>query len=278
MYSLPSTMVSADSPIEPGFSHNDLRYHGHETRNLESRGDRKHARVRHRRASLVLRPHRIPSQFCAEIQHHGRDVDGSTSQQSVRVEMSAENVHQMGPRTARTLPISRARAAEPHDHSIPSWTDPLTLHTDASLIVGAGVVLTQAICSKEFIMALMSHQSSIPDSSHGPTERKRVAVLYAISHFRRYFAVHRFTLVTYCSAFRWRFRSWYLSPKLHRWALRLLDYDVRLTWRKRTYRYIPDALSHRWGSDTTQTYRTLRPRQYLVVEAARFRRSARMCH
>ena len=70
-----------------------------------------------------------------------------------------------------------------------------------------------------------------------------MAVLWAVAHFRPYLAGRRFTLVTDCSALTWLFRSRELSPKLHRWALRLMEYDMELRWRAGTSHQLPDALS-----------------------------------
>ena len=49
--------------------------------------------------------------------------------------------------------------------------------------------------------------------------------------------------MTDCSALTWLFRSRDLSPKLHRWALRLMEYDMELRWRAGTSHQLADALS-----------------------------------
>ena len=58
-----------------------------------------------------------------------------------------------------------------------------------------------------------------------------------------YLAGRRFTLVTDCSALTWLFKSRDLSPKLHRWALRLMEYDFVLQWRPGSLHHAPDAFS-----------------------------------
>ena len=74
-------------------------------------------------------------------------------------------------------------------------------------------------------------------------EREAAAVLWAVEHFRHYVWGRRFEIVTDCSALIWLFKSQNLSPKLRRWALRLMEYDMELEWREGSKHYLPDALS-----------------------------------
>ena len=123
--------------------------------------------------------------------------------------------------------------ASPTVLAFPDWNQPFTLHTDASSI-GAGAVLTQNHGSKEVGIAYASHRFSRTDSRRGPTERECMAVLWGVGHYRQFLAGRRFNLITDCSALAWLFRSRNLSPKLHRWALRLAEYDIVLRWRAGT--------------------------------------------
>ena len=116
------------------------------------------------------------------------------------------------------------------------------LHTDASSI-GAGVVLTQNHGSEEVVIAYASHRFSRTNSRRGPTERECMAVLWGAGHFRQFLAGRRFSLVTDCSALTWLFRSRNLSPKLHRWAHGLAEYDKVLRWRAGAENLMPYALS-----------------------------------
>ena len=61
-----------------------------------------------------------------------------------------------------------------------------------------------------------------------------MAVFWAVDHFRPYVWGRRFT---------WLFKSRDLSSKLHRWALRLIEYDMDLQWRPGTGHQFPAALS-----------------------------------
>ena len=70
-----------------------------------------------------------------------------------------------------------------------------------------------------------------------------MAVLWGVGHYRQFLAGRWFNLITDCPALTWLFRSRNLSPKLHRWALRLAEYDIVLRWRAGTENLMPDALS-----------------------------------
>ena len=68
-----------------------------------------------------------------------------------------------------------------------------------------------------------------------------MAVVWAVGQFSSYLWARPFTLVTDCPALTWLFRSQDLSPKLHRWALRLMEYDMTLHWRAGAPHHLPDA-------------------------------------
>ena len=126
--------------------------------------------------------------------------------------------------------------------ALPNWSDPFTLHTDASEI-GSGAALTQIHHGIERAISFASHRWSVSDAKRAPTEREAAAVLWAVEHFRHYVWGRRFKLITDCSALIWLFKSQNLSPKLHRWALRLMEYDMDLEWREGRKHHLPDALS-----------------------------------
>ncbi|CAM9627287.1 unnamed protein product, partial [Sphacelaria rigidula] len=44
-----------------------------------------------------------------------------------------------------------------------------------------------------------------------------------------------------------------LGPKLHRWALRLMEYDMTLRWGAGTCHQLPDALSRLFGNTAEGT-------------------------
>lgn len=136
----------------------------------------------------------------------------------------------------------RSALASPTVLAFPDPNSPFELHTDASS-VGAGAVLMQKVGDTSRVISFASHRFSRTDARRGPTERECMAVLWAVNHFRPYLLGRPFTLVTDCSALTWLFRSRDLCPKLHRWALRLMEHDMTLEWRAGTQHVLPDALS-----------------------------------
>lgn len=126
--------------------------------------------------------------------------------------------------------------------ALPDWFERFILHTDASE-TGGGAALTQIQKNIERAIAFASHRWSRTDERRSPTEREAAAVLWAVEHFRHYLWGRKFTLVTDCSALTWLFKSRNLSPKLHRWALRLMEFDMCLEWKEGRSHHLPDALS-----------------------------------
>ena len=119
---------------------------------------------------------------------------------------------------------------------------PFELHIDAS-VVGAGAVLMQEVGGVPRVISFASHRFSRTDARRGPTERECMGVLWGVEHFKPYLAGREFKLVTDCSALTWLFRSRELCPKLHRWALRLMEYSIELVWRAGAQHVLPDTLS-----------------------------------
>jgi len=126
--------------------------------------------------------------------------------------------------------------------ALPVWTEPFSLSTDASEI-GAGAVLTQCIEGVEKVIAYGSKRWSRGDSKRSATDRECMAVMWAVNKFQPYFWGRPFTLITDCSALTWLFKSQSLTPKYHRWALRLMEHDITLKWRPGTQHQLPDAMS-----------------------------------
>ena len=93
---------------------------------------------------------------------------------------------------------------------------------------GAGAVLTQIQEMVEKTLANASHRWSKADEKKSPTERECLEVLWVVDKFTSYLQARPFTLVTDCSALTWLFKSQALSAKYHRWALRLMEYDMEL--------------------------------------------------
>lgn len=72
--------------------------------------------------------------------------------------------------------------------------------------------------------------------------REVMSVLWAVKKYRAYLWDQTCTLITGCSALTWIFKSQSLSSEIHHWALRLMEFDVRLQWHVGTPYQTPDAL------------------------------------
>lgn len=77
------------------------------------------------------------------------------------------------------------------------------------------------------------------------------ASLRAVAHFRPYVVGRRFKLITDCSARIRLILSGNVSPKLHRWALRLTEYDMELLRKSAVSHQLPDASTGRMSLDQT---------------------------
>lgn len=126
--------------------------------------------------------------------------------------------------------------------ALPNWFLPFMLHTDASTLA-AGGVLTQEVEGRDAPVGYSSKRFSRAEEKLSANDREVLGVLHALDHFQTYLQHRRFTLVTDCAALLWLFTSQNLSPKMHRWAMRMMQYDMDLRWRKGTDHVAPDALS-----------------------------------
>lgn len=127
---------------------------------------------------------------------------------------------------------------------LPDWSQPFTLHTDAS-IMALGAVLTQAVDEgkRHGPVGYHSKRLSRAQQKASANDREVLAVLYSVDHFEIYLQHRQFTLITDCAALLWLFTSQNLTAKMHRWALKLMAYDMVLKWRRGTEHLVPDALS-----------------------------------
>ena len=126
--------------------------------------------------------------------------------------------------------------------ALSNWGAKFQLHTDASEL-GAGAALTQDVRGTERVIGYSSHRWSRADARRSATEREVMVVLWAIEQHRPYLWGKKFRHITDCPAITWLFKSQTFSSKLHRWALRLTEYDMELQWRPGANHQLPDALS-----------------------------------
>ncbi|CAB1097320.1 unnamed protein product [Ectocarpus sp. CCAP 1310/34] len=160
----------------------------------------------------------------------------------------------------------RVKSALGHLLGVFSWPDDILIASDTweehfatltlvlNRLLAAGLSVNFAKCifggaSQEFLGMTVDNtgpsggvRKPQTDARRG-TARECRGVLRAVDHFRPYLAGRRFKLVTDCSALTWLFQSRELCPKLDRWALRLMEYDMELEWKAGVEHVVPDALS-----------------------------------
>ena len=84
---------------------------------------------------------------------------------------------------------------------LPDWTQPFTLHTDASTLT-TGAVLTQDMDggSRQGPVGYHSKRLSRAQQNASANDREVLAVLHAVEHFDIYLQHRQFTLITDCAA------------------------------------------------------------------------------
>ena len=95
--------------------------------------------------------------------------------------------------------------------------------------------------AKTSYFAYISHRFSRRDLRSEPTEREHITDLRGEGYFWKLLPGRRVSLVTDCSALTWLFRSRDFSPKLHRLALLLTEYDIVLQWQAGAENFMPDV-------------------------------------
>lgn len=126
--------------------------------------------------------------------------------------------------------------------SMPDFSKPFTIHTDAS-DVGVGGVLVQGEGLEEKVISYMSHKLTTAQRKYSTTERECLAVLLAIEHFRAYIEGSKFSVITDHSSLSWLQKLKDPVGRLGRWILKLQQYDCKIIHRKGTFNVVPDALS-----------------------------------
>ena len=121
---------------------------------------------------------------------------------------------------------------------------PFTLHTDAGTLAPEAV-LTQEVdgWGRHGPVGYHSKHPSRAQQDASANDREVLDVMNAVEHFEIYLQHRQFTLITDCSDLLWLFTSQNLPSKMHRWALKLMAYDMVLKWRRGTENEGPDALS-----------------------------------
>ncbi len=93
-------------------------------------------------------------------------------------------------------------------------------------MLGLGAVLTECDDEgEEFVVAYASQSNNAAESRYSSYERKCLAMVWVVAHFRCYLFGTQFTLVIDHQPLKWLMESNKLTGQLARWALILQEYD-----------------------------------------------------
>ena len=119
----------------------------------------------------------------------------------------------------------------------PCFKNGCTLQTDASA-VGIGAVLEQ----EGHVIAYASRSLTPPERQYSVIERERLAVVFAVKHFRYYLLGRPFSLHTDHQPLQW-LSAQKMEGRLCRWALALQEFDFEIKCRRESSNANADALS-----------------------------------
>ncbi|CAB0045393.1 unnamed protein product [Trichogramma brassicae] len=124
----------------------------------------------------------------------------------------------------------------------------LNTKTDAS-DYAVGAVLTQEYEDGEHPVYYVSRVLSRAEQRYTTTEKECLAVIWAIEKFRPYVEGSRFKVVTDHRALTWLRNFKDPQGRVARWALKLMEYDFEIVYRKGSVHYVPDALSRAFDKE-----------------------------
>lgn len=117
------------------------------------------------------------------------------------------------------------------------------VHTDASCVGLAGVLMQKSIDGQLHPVAYYSRHCSPPESNYASHEVEVLAIVESLERFRIYIMIKHFRVITDCSAVTRTKNSKPLAPRIARWWLRLQEYDFELVHRAGTQLAYVDAMS-----------------------------------
>ena len=137
--------------------------------------------------------------------------------------------------------LKRALASKPV-LVYPDFSKPFVVATDASR-VGLGAVLMQDQDAGLQPVAYASATCSAAESKYGVSELECLAILWGLEQFRPYVYGRPITLITDHVALKWLMEKKDPGGRLHRWALRLSELDLKVIHRPGKENVVADALS-----------------------------------
>lgn len=131
--------------------------------------------------------------------------------------------------------------------------DPIMLKTDASSKGIAGMLFQQHNGEWRLI-ACCSRRINASESKYGPTDLEGLAVVYAIQKFRPYLLGNPFQLVVdHCALCVLKIKL-PTSPRIHRWAIILSEFNFEVVYTKGARHLDVDCLSRAPVDDETDNY------------------------
>lgn len=123
------------------------------------------------------------------------------------------------------------------------------LHTDASSIGLAGILLQRQEDDKLHSVAYYSRQTTDPESKYHSYELETLAVVESFKKFRMYLIGINFTLITDCNALKYTKGKKELIPRIARWWLQIQEYTFDVKYRPGARMKHVDALSRNPDSE-----------------------------
>ena len=124
----------------------------------------------------------------------------------------------------------------------PDFERPFLVQTDASND-GLGAILSQESEGVERVVSYASRALSKAEKNYSATEKECLAVVWAVKHFRPYLHGQKFELQTDHRALQWLMTLKEPNERLMRWALRLQEFEMKITYRPGVQNQNADALS-----------------------------------
>jgi hypothetical protein len=117
------------------------------------------------------------------------------------------------------------------------------VHTDASALGVAGILLQKQDDGKLHPVAYYSRQTSEAESKYHSYELETLAVVESLKKFRSYLIGVQFTVVTDCNSLKASSSKKELIPRIARWWLQLQEYTFEVQYRPGERMKHADALS-----------------------------------
>uniref|UniRef100_A0ABD2WZX6 RNA-directed DNA polymerase n=1 Tax=Trichogramma kaykai TaxID=54128 RepID=A0ABD2WZX6_9HYME len=124
----------------------------------------------------------------------------------------------------------------------PDFEKEFSIQTDSS-DYAISAVFTQEREDGEQSVYYISRVLTSAERNYTVTEKECLAVIWAIEKFRPYVEGYHFKVVADHRALSWLRNFKDTQGRVARWALKLMEYDFEIVYRKGSLHYVPDALS-----------------------------------